>query len=368
MRITFVLPCFSTKPMGGVRVVYAYADGLARRGHDVAIVHAAFLEPRQYLGRLRPSREAKVFARGLVDSVRHRPAGPAWQVLDPGVRLSYVPTLSASNVPDSDVVVATAWRTAESVARYPAAKGRKHYLIQHYEVWDGTSSRVNATWRSPMHKIVIADWLHRKAQAFGVGSEEIVRLPGPGIDLAPFGRVTATVDRPDRVAMLWSSAPVKGGADGLAALEAAREQVPDLQAVLFGVRARPAGLPAWIEYLQNPPLDRLAGHVYGGSSIYLCPSWSEGWHLPPAEAMASGCALVSTDIQGVSDYAISGLTAVLAPVRDVAGMAAGIVRLCRDPEERVQMALAGRELISTFTVERSLDVLELSLQGSEVRR
>lgn len=368
VRITFVLPCFSKKPMGGVRVVYTYADGLVRRGHDVAVVHAALLEARQYLGPLRPSREPRVLARGLADIAGRRPPGPRWHALDPRVRLSYVPTLAPAHVPDADVVVATAWRTAESVARYSQAKGRKHYLIQHYEVWDGPPGRVDATWRSPMRKMVIAEWLYRQGRALGAGPDEIVRLPGPAMDLGAFRVVTPVADRPHRVAMLWSPAPVKGGADGLAALQAARLQVPDLQAVLFGVRPRPAGLPGWVEYLQDPPLDRLVDHVYGGSSIYLCPSWTEGWHLPPAEAMASGCALVSTDMDGVSDYAIPGRTAVLAPVRDTAGLADGIVRLCREPGERIRLALAGHDLVRTFTLARSLDAFERSLEGSEVRR
>jgi L-malate glycosyltransferase len=354
MRITFVLPSFGTKPMGGYRIVYQYANGLARRGDEVAIVHAAFLEPWQYGVPLAPGREPKVLIRGLVDIARGAD-GIAWQSIDPRVRLHFVPTLAASNVPDADVVVATAWRTAESVARSPERKGRQCYLIQHHEVWDAPAARVDATWRAPLTKIVIAEWLHAKGLELGVDPSLLLRLPGPGIDDGLF-RVTRPLDdRPRRVAMLWSSARVKGGPDGVAALEEARRQVPDLRAVLFGVRPRPRHLPAWIDYAHNPSQAHLVDDVYNGSSIYLCPSWSEGWHLPPAEAMASGCALVSTEIDGVRDYAIAGQTALLADVGDTRGLAGRIVELCRDDGHRQRLARAGVELMRGFTAERSIE-------------
>lgn len=367
MRITFVLPCFGTKPIGGVRVVYQYADGLVARGHAVSVVHAAFLSPRQYLRPLHRAREPRVLARGLVDIVRPRPSGVRWHPVDPRVRLLYDLTLGPAGVPDGDVVVATSWRTAEAVARYPAAKGRKHYLVQHYETWDGPPDRVDATWRSQLRKIVIAEWLYQRGLELGVDPADLFRLPNPGIDPDTFRVIIPVSGRRARVAMLWSPAPVKGGTDGVSALEAARREVPELQAVLFGVTPRPAGLPSWIDYVHNPSRPRLVDDVYNASSIYLCPSWSEGWHLPPAEAMACGCALVSTDIDGVRDYARHNRTALLAPVRDTAALAAQIVRLCRDEEERVRLALAGNELIGACTIESSLDAFERCLKEENRR-
>lgn len=362
-----MLPCFGTKPIGGIRVVYQYADGLVGRGHQVTVVHAAFLEPRQYLRPLSGAREPRVLVRGLVDMARSRPSEVSWHPIDRRVRLVYVPTLRAAHVPDGDVVVATSWRTAESVGRYPATKGRRHYLVQHYETWDGPAGRVDATWRLPLPKLVIAEWLYQRGLALGVDPAELFRLPNPGIDPDTFRVTRPVAGRRARVAMLWSTAPVKGGADGVSALEAARRQVPGLEAVLFGVTPRPARLPSWIQYVHNPSPRRLVDEVYNASSIYLCPSWSEGWHLPPAEAMACGCAVVSTDIEGVRDYARHGRTALLAPVRDTAALAANIVRLCGDEEERLCLAVAGNEVIGGCTTDSSLDAFELCLKEGQGR-
>ena len=361
MRVTFLLPCHSSKPIGGVRVAYQYANGLAARGHTVTVVHAALMEPWQYLRPLR-LREPRVVARGLLELGAGRPGGPRWQSVDPRVRLRYVPSLSPRHVPEGDAVVATSWRTAESLLRYPEAKGVGHYLLQHYEVWDGAKDRVDATWRSPLHKVAIAEWLVDVGRS--LGADDIVRIPN-GLDHERF-RVTRPLDgRPPRAAMLWSPAPLKGGADGIRALVRAREAVPALEAVLFGVRPRPRDLPEWIEYVQDPPQETLVEEIYNRSSVYLCPSRGEGWHLPPAEAMACGSAVVSTAIGGVRDYAVAGETALLAPVGDSTALADAVVRLSRDEALRATLARAGNRLVRTFTWDRSVAAFEDRLRAPE---
>lgn len=359
MRVTFLLPCHSRRPIGGSRVVYQYANGLAARGHSVTVVHAAVMEPWQYAGPL-GAREPRVVARGLLDLAVTRPRRPGWQWVDPRVRLTYTTTLAPRHVPDADAVVATSWRTAESVARYPGSKGTAHYLIQHYEVWDGPKDRVDATWRAPLRKTVIARWLMDVGRDLGV--TDMIRIPN-GLDHERFRVLGGPGDRRRRVAMLYSPARIKGAADGVEALVRARDALPDLEAVLFGVRPRPAGLPGWIEYVQDPTQDVLVGEVYNRSAVYLCPSRGEGWHLPPAEAMACGCAVVSTDIGGVGDYAVDGETALLAPVGDVAGLAGHVVRLCRDEALRAALAGAGNRLIRTFTWDRAVLAFEQRLDA-----
>lgn len=353
VRIVFLLPEWGKKPRGGIRVAYRYANSLSRRGHDVTVVHGAFLEPRQFLGPLRLGRETRNLARGILDVATGKPDAVACEQLDSRVKAIYRPTLNARHVPDADVVVATSWRTAESAMRYAEEKGRRLYLIQHYETWDGPKRRIDATWRAPFTKVVIARWL--AGVASGLGAGDTILIPN-AIDTDEFKMLRPITSRPLRVAMLYSRAPIKGARIGIDALVEARTRVPELTAVLFGVRARPRGLPEWIEYRQNPPLDLLVAEVYNGSSIYLCPSLGEGWHLPPAEAMSCGCAVVSTDIDGVADYAEQCSTALLVQPGDARALAAAIERLARDDALRVALAMAGQQRIH-----------ELSWQVSEQR-
>jgi glycosyltransferase involved in cell wall biosynthesis len=158
--------------------------------------------------------------------------------------------------------------------------------------------------------------------------------------------------------MLASPLPWKGTSDGLRALEEAKRRSPRLTALLFGTGTRPKGLPAWVSYFRDPPQTRLVDGIYNASSIYLCPSLAEGWALPPAEAMACGCALVSTDIGGVRDYAGHGTTALLSPVADTAGMAENLHSLLADALRREEIARAGKSRIGDFTWDRSTEALE----------
>ena len=120
----------------------------------------------------------------------------------------------------------------------------------------------------------------------------------------------------------------------------------------------PGELPGWIDYRQDPSPGELVSGVYNGSSIYLCPSYLEGFHLPPAEAMACGCAVVSTDIGGVRDYAEHEVTALLSPPRQPEALARNLLRLLEDDGLRVRLAESGNRRIREFTWERSTQLLE----------
>jgi glycosyltransferase involved in cell wall biosynthesis len=289
-----------------------------------------------------------------------------WHVVHPAVQLKFVPSLDPKHVPVGDAVVATAWETAEYASVLPADRGVGHYLIQHHETWSGPAERVDATWRLPLYKVVIARWLLERAAAQGL--TDVVHIPN-AIDLERF-RVTRPVDaRPPRVAMLLSSWHTwKGAAVGIRALELAKREVPELQAVTFGLEPRSADLPAWIDHRQQPAESELVQDVYNGSRLYVCPSFAEGWHLPPAEAMACGCAVVSTDIGGVRDYAEHGRNALLCPVGDAEALAASIVKLLRSDRERQRLAREAVNSIRAFSWDRSVGAFEDYLSDNTTRR
>lgn len=358
LRVVFVLPAYPWHPVGGFRVAYEYANRLVDRGHTVTVVHARACPVRR--GQRAPAPfSARRTAGRLKGWLRSRCTRPAldWHDIDPRVHVLYVPTLAARHVPAADVVVATSWRTAPFVAGYGAEHGRKFYLIQSHEVWDGTPEAVEATWKLPMRKVVIARWLERTGVGLGVDADEIRLIPN-AIDQDRYRVLQPIATRPKRVAALCHEAESKGARDAVAALQIARTRVPELEAVMFGVSGRPPWVPAWIDYRHDPDQAELVADVYNGSSLYLCASRLEGWHLPPAEAMACGCAVVSTDIDGVADYAIDGQTALLAEPSDPEGLGRRMVELLLDDQRRVELANQGRDFIRRFSWSESTDALE----------
>ena len=342
---------YSAKPSGGYAVVYEYANQLVARGHEVIIVHA-----RRFLrGNTHPLNKVHLWLTGKARKPRTLIQRPEvhWYPIDSRVKMLYVPELTASYIPDGDAIFGYGMLMAGE--DYPPEKGMEFLLLQHYAVFP--EAVLYALWRAPVGKIVIARWLYEQGLKLGVPADEMIHIPN-GIDHSKYRILLPIENRPPKVAMLYSQIPWKGSENGIKALELARRQFPTIQAVLFGVYPRPKTLPGWIEYHCDPPQEELVGSIYNGSSIYLCPSWTEGFGLPPAEAMACGCAVVSTDNGGVRDYAEHGVTALLSPPKDPEALAANLLRLLEDDELRMRLAVAGHEHIQEFTWERSTDLLE----------
>jgi glycosyltransferase involved in cell wall biosynthesis len=159
------------------------------------------------------------------------------------------------------------------------------------------------------------------------------------------------------VLMLYHDIEWKGSRDGLKAFLLAQAEAPELALTLFGVVPRPEGLPEAIVFHQNAKQAMLE-ELYNGTSLFLAPSWAEGFPLPPAEAMQCGAALVCTDIGGHAPYAWDGDTALLSEVKNPEAMAKNILRMVREPELRERIARRGHEVIGQFTWEKAGERLE----------
>ena len=81
--------------------------------------------------------------------------------------------------------------------------------------------------------------------------------------------------------------------------------------------------------------------------------------MPSMEAMACGAALVTFDNGGSRDYASDGVTALVAPHRDVSALAACLERMVADGALRERLAAQGREFVTrSFDWERATARLE----------
>jgi glycosyltransferase involved in cell wall biosynthesis len=286
MKITFVIPRADTS--GGVRVVSIYAKRLMDRGHQVVVVSRSHRQPT-LRERLRKKLTGKPFPYD---------ARPAPSMLD-GLGLDHRPietfrAIVASDVPDADVVVATWWETAEWVAKYPASKGAKVYFIQHYEAHEGISAdRVDATWRLPLHKIIIANWLAEMSKArFGDADYSLV---ANSVDTSQFFAPPRDKQPTPTVGMMYSHVPFKGCDIALKAFELTARNVPGLKLTTFGARAPTPELPLpdGAEFVCQPAQDRIRD-IYAKADAWLFASRSEGFGLPILEAMACRTPVIAT--------------------------------------------------------------------------
>ena len=353
MRITFLMPGYVWGPAGGIRVVYEYANTLVDRGHEVTVVH-----PRRVKHAPVPPRGSLLhWARNQVEAAREWVSEPTidWQPINPKVKLLFVPDSEARHIPDADAVFATAWYTVRSVLDCPAAKGEKFYLIQGYETWNGPKDQVDATWRSPLHKVVIAKWLLELGRE--LGCKDLAYVPN-AIDGKKYQLGSPIEGRQRQVAMLFHAAKIKGAAEGFEAIRIVRERFPHLRFVMFGTSRRQSWVPEWAEYYRNPPQNFIVDEIYNKSAIFISPSWTEGFGLPSAEAACCGCAVVGTESGGIQEYVQHGVTGLLSQPKDAVAMAANICLLLENEELRVKLAKACHDLLAKFTWERSAMLLE----------
>jgi len=352
MKINFLLPGYRWEPSGGFKVVYEYANRLVARGHQVSVIH-----PR----RLELPSEEKVTIRSLARLARWRLremiSKPVihWHRIDPRVRLLYVPSADARHIPDGDILFATAWHTVRPVVQCPGSKGVHCYLIQAYETFLGPKNLVDATWRAPLRKVVVSKWLAEIGQQ--LGAHDVTHIP-IGIDHQLYRVTRPIAQRPRQVAMLFSYVRFKGSADGIKALQIAKQEFPDLQVILFGASKRAPSLPDWMTYVCDPPQQHLVEKILNNSSVILASSLEEGFGLPPAEGAACGCAMVSTDSGGVCDFVIPGQTGLLSAPGDPEALARNLCLLLGNDDLRIRRAESGREFVQRFNLEHSTDLLE----------
>ena len=359
--VTFLLSGNGTVPVGGNKVVYEYANGLAQRGWQVKVAHPGLLSLEE-IEEVRAS-----FRRRGYEWLRHqrrRISGSfrpdSWFDIDPRVELICIKTPEVRYMPPSDIWVATYWYTAQWVARYT---GPRAYLIQHLETIFGPEADVLATWKLPLRKVVISRWLEQVARSLGETADYIPN----GLDFAAFGLDVPPEERdPHTVAILYHTSDWKGSADGLRALHMAKARVPELKALMFGVFSPPPDLPNWIEYYQNPPQRKLR-EIYNRAAVFLSPSWTEGWGLPPSEAQQCGAALIVTDIGGHREFAHQEKTALLSPPKNAGALAANVVRMLEDRELRLRLARQGHINIQQFTWDRAVTKFEFC-SGRYTRR
>jgi glycosyltransferase involved in cell wall biosynthesis len=355
MVVTFVLPGLSRRmPVGGFRVVYEYAKGLSARGHQVNVVHPLLLSP----DRMNLKKRLGIPAVLVVNRITGLPR-VGWLDIYPKVNMLLVRSLQERFIPQADVIVASAWQTAEQVIAYAPDKGRKFYIVMDFDPWLGPKDRLEATWRAPLHKIPISRWLYDRLIQCGANDVTLVPI---GIQHERFRLLNGIGSRPRRVAMLYSRVNYKASENGVRALEMCRARYPGLEAILFGPWARPRRLPSWITYKTNVPEETLV-QIYNQCAIYLCSSMAEGFALPPAEAMACGCAVVSTDCGGIREYAEHEITALLSAPGDAQALASNLVRLLEDEDLRSRLARAGHRRIQDFTWEQATDRLERVISG-----
>jgi len=104
--------------------------------------------------------------------------------------------------------------------------------------------------------------------------------------------------------------------------------------------------------------------IYNDLDIVALTSLNEGTPISLIEAMASGKAVVSTDVGGVRDVVIQDETGLLNPSNDVDGFSSNLLILLKDRGRRIEMGARGRSFVKErFSKERLFKDIETLYKG-----
>jgi glycosyltransferase involved in cell wall biosynthesis len=324
MRITFILPLASMG--GGTKVIAIYAQELTARGHDVRLISLPL--PRRSLAvKLKSSLKGTGWSRKWSHSSHLDKLKLNHQVLD-----VWRPIID-TDVPDGDVVIATWWETAEWVNKLSPRKGAKVYFIQHHEVFPYLPERSRETYRLPLHKVVIAQWL-RQVMMDEYADHVVDVVPNSGDHSQFFAPVRRKQDRPT-VGLLFSTAPEKGMDLSLEALRTLSHKFSDLRIVCFGSERIRRGfdLPNAAEFHFDPAQNDIR-KLYAQCDVWLTASSTKGFNLPAMEAMACRTPVVSTRTGWPAEAVKSGWNGMLVDVgADKSQVAQALQWVLVQPEE-----------------------------------
>jgi len=93
--------------------------------------------------------------------------------------------------------------------------------------------------------------------------------------------------------------------------------------------------------------------------VFVLPSINEALPIVILEAMAAGLPVVATEVGGVPEIVEHGKTGLLVPPGSEEALYCAVQRLASDPALRQQLAMAGRNRVSTdFTIDSMIERIE----------
>jgi glycosyltransferase involved in cell wall biosynthesis len=351
--VSFILAAPSPIPIGGLRIIYEYANRLSQRGWQVNVVHPARLVPdakNPFILLLFWAAFYKNMILGLFLPKK-------WFPINRRIKMLWVPNLNERYIPDADFIIACPVETAFFVNSYRNKKGKKYYFIQHFEDWTIPPQEVEKSWKLPLKKIVIAKWLQEIAVRLG---ESAIYIPN-GLDFSFFKVIIPFHDRPMKSILFLSHyLDIKGTKYALDAVLKIKERYPETVISSFGIDKKPNSFPAFINYYQNPSQEKLR-LLYNQSQLFISPSLAEGWPLPPAEAMLCGCLVIATDIGGHNEYIVHSGNGLLCKPQSSESIAEKIVWTFNNPEKTVNLAKQAPQSLIKYDWDSRVDLFEKAL-------
>jgi len=319
LKVGFLASQVVWTPGGSFRVMFEYANRLSQRGHEVHIVFPILL------------------SQGIIHIVRSLTKSwgqiLGWFPLDRKVRVYKI--LGTQQRP---------WAKLPNVDVWVGLLPLRHVILwlksqeKPFAIFVQSAKEVPAAQACDAPLIAVSSFLWEKLCR---NRGEVYLLPN-GVDTQIFRPTIMPTERPYTVGMAYVPRGAKDPETGLKALQIIKEQKPDVKVILFGPTRKPPSLPYDITFYSRVPAYEMPG-IYNQCLVFISSSREEGFCLPVLEAMACGCAVVTTDSGGVRDFARHEENALVVPPGDARALADGILRVLTNSELRLRLVKQGLE-------------------------
>ena len=306
---------------GGNRFIFELSNSLVDRGHEVTITHVGL---KRYYRWFKPIKAEiidcnySLFDRALF-KLKGKPS-----------REEMLYRLQ-QNIPNCDVNIATyCWTAYPTVS---SKKGSGFYLIQHYEPWffikEEDKAYAKATYSLPLQKLCVSHWLTEKVNGTYIGN---------GINKNKFKRIAEIPKIKDSIMIIlrhnigWKN--------------------PDLTLkVVDALESR--GYTVF--RVEGTLTDEELIETYNKADIFLNLSEKEGFSYNILEAMACGCAVVTSPC---SEYLVDMKNVYVLPQVIFENAMVGIGKVLANKDLHDTLVHGGFATAKMFDFENVVDRVE----------
>jgi len=242
----------------------------------------------------------------FIDSMRNQ---HTWTPL----KAKHIITKTNDKIPDADFIIATGYKSVSPTCQAPGRCGHKAHYIRGWEIWQMAEKQiVKKVLEAPTIKLVNGVGLQDKLMQYGFSSH-VIR---PGYD---FDQIFPTHTRDSNKGVILGGIYLSGARGNrkrtpwmFSTVRKMKTKYKDIQFWLFGNEGSPQdGL---VDKYVRMPDPKQKNKFYNSIDIWMAPTYLEGLHIPPAEAMMTGCPVVATqaEMSGVRDYIVDGESGILS--------------------------------------------------------
>jgi len=353
LKINYMI--FSTPKTGGVRVLFNFMNELAKLGHEVTLTTLYYTNWFPF------SKDIKIISATKFYSGYIYLLSKLNKNRNLIYRVEMIKKLMDMS-PKADVHVATFSPSAYAASWKSVDGSTPFYHIQHFEtiMFDDPIMKkfVYDTYFLPIYKVVNSSWLQRKIASV-TGIEYPIVYNAVEHDIFHPRNAPKGDGKVINIVALG-----KGGwknAMGIyKAYDLVRKKIPDKKIILHFYGSKP---PKGINFDNKNVIfhknltDEQLAILYSNSDIQITFSTYESFPLPPLEAMASGCAVITTPY-GTEDFAIDNYNALIVEPSNIEMLAEKISLLIEDEALRKRLIENGLKTASKFTYSQQVKILE----------